>query len=365
MPNKSITADTATSINTVNIRGGKLGYGSFNVLNTIKNIKLQMQNKVGLDAKYNKNLYINLENVEWSPYKLVEVGSTHSGTSSYYSLTDHYTFEPYTYDSDTWQVDLLNERVFVKDFTSPNSIVDLSLLDVFIESYLDQTHNYFRDTNTYATGNTLPYISGSMYINNPAESKIDESQIKNYYNQYYPDLKIYVANVEEAYTVKYVEEKTGGLVYVWDTEKQSKTAEVIKIPPTSFTAIKDHYDFLGWSTTPDGAVLVDPTTLDFNQDYVFYAIYELHKYSMKFYNWDNTLLAEKIVQYGSPVTLGINTDFSRFLLAVNAGFIYYDPAPKLTGIDTDKPKVKARSQFRIKFKDLIVLYMSLEKLDIK
>lgn len=70
-------------------------------------------------------------------------------------------------------------------------------------------------------------------------------------------------------------------------------------------------------------------------------------------------------QYGSPVTLGINTDFSRFLLAVNAGFIYYDPAPKLTGIDTDKPKVKARSQFRIKFKDLIVLYMSLEKLDIK
>lgn len=68
-------------------------------------------------------------------------------------------------------------------------------------------------------------------------------------------------------------------------------------------------------------------------------------------------------QYGSPVTLGMNTDFSRFLLAVNAGFIYYDPAPKLTGIDTDKPKVKARSQFRIKFKDLNTLYNRLEKVE--
>lgn len=298
----TITADTATSITTMNIVGGKLGYGSFNILNTVKNIKLQMQNKVDLDAKYNRNFYINMENVKWSPYSLVEVGSVYSGTSLYFTLTDHYTFEPYSYDSDAWAVDLLNERVFIKDFTVTNPITDLSLLDTFIESYLDQTHNYFRDTNTYATGNTLAYISGSLYVNNSAENKIDESQLKNYYNHYYPDLHIYVANVEEAYTVKYIEEKAGGLQYVWDTEKQSKTAEVVKIPPISFNPIKDHYDFLGWSLTSDGAVLVDPTTLDFNQDYVFYAIYELHKYSMKFYNWDNTLLAQKTVQYGDAIT---------------------------------------------------------------
>lgn len=66
-------------------------------------------------------------------------------------------------------------------------------------------------------------------------------------------------------------------------------------------------------------------------------------------------------EYTSPVTLGVNTDFSRFLSAVHSGMIYYDPAPKLMGIDTDKPKVKARSQFRIKFKDLSFLY---EKTDI-
>ena len=166
-----------------------------------------MQSKVDLDAKYNRNFYINMENVKWSPYSLVEVDSVHSGISSYFTLTDHYTFEPYSYDSDAWAVDLLNERVFIKDLTVTNPITDLSLLDTFIESYLDQTHNYFRDTNTYATGNTLAYISGSLYVNNSAENKIDESQLKNYYNYYYPDLHIYVANVEEAYTVKYIEEK--------------------------------------------------------------------------------------------------------------------------------------------------------------
>lgn len=68
--------------------------------------------------------------------------------------------------------------------------------------------------------------------------------------------------------------------------------------------------------------------------------------------------------YASPITLGVKTDFSKFLAALYSGVIYYDPAPKLIAINTDKPKVKARSQFRIKFRELEALYSSLDKVSI-
>lgn len=296
----SIDNKSVTSVNTINVIGGKLEYGSYDILKTLTEIKLKMQVNASLDAKYNKNLYINMENVDWSPYKLVEVGSEYSGTNTYYAKTDHYTFEPYSYDSDTWDVDLLNEKVFIKNFTSANSITDLSMLDTFIESYLS-AENYFKDTNTYATSNTLPYISGSMFINNSLDNLIDESKIKNYYNRYYPDLDIYVENVEPAYTIKYVEIKENGLEYVWGTQKHSKTEELIKIPPIDFTPVKDHYDFLGWSLEKGGFELTDPTTLDFDKDYIFYAVYEVHKYTITFYNWDETVIDIKLVPYGDRI----------------------------------------------------------------
>jgi hypothetical protein len=66
-------------------------------------------------------------------------------------------------------------------------------------------------------------------------------------------------------------------------------------------------------------------------------------------------------QYLSPVLLGVGTDFSKFLGAMNLGAVNYDPAPKLTNASEKNSKVKARSQFRISIKNLPTLYDSFVK----
>jgi hypothetical protein len=60
--------------------------------------------------------------------------------------------------------------------------------------------------------------------------------------------------------------------------------------------------------------------------------------------------------YYSPVYLGENTDLSLFLKAMQSGIIVFDPATKVMLNSKGNTKVKARSQFRINFKDLKYLY---------
>jgi hypothetical protein len=60
--------------------------------------------------------------------------------------------------------------------------------------------------------------------------------------------------------------------------------------------------------------------------------------------------------YHSPVYLGENTDISLFLKALQSGFIVYDPATKVTLKPDGKTESKARSQFRVNFRDLVNLY---------
>jgi len=64
-------------------------------------------------------------------------------------------------------------------------------------------------------------------------------------------------------------------------------------------------------------------------------------------------------KYGNEVILGIGTDFQFFLREMASGNIYYDPGIKMESAST-KPKIKRRSQFRIKSKNLVNLYNSFE-----
>jgi hypothetical protein len=66
-------------------------------------------------------------------------------------------------------------------------------------------------------------------------------------------------------------------------------------------------------------------------------------------------------RYNSPVLLGEGTEFELFLLAMMAGAVVYDPAPKLTGLGVSKTHVKARSQFRIGVTNLSKLYRELTR----
>jgi hypothetical protein len=67
--------------------------------------------------------------------------------------------------------------------------------------------------------------------------------------------------------------------------------------------------------------------------------------------------------YSPPALLGIGTDFTKYLTAMDKGLVNYDPGPKLMDSSTKNPKVKARSQFRISIKNLPNLYDSFEKED--
>ncbi len=57
-----------------------------------------------------------------------------------------------------------------------------------------------------------------------------------------------------------------------------------------------------------------------------------------------------------PAWLGEGTSFENFMTAFLSGYIYLDPASKVSDASTDHSKVKARSQFRIKAANLGALY---------
>jgi hypothetical protein len=68
-------------------------------------------------------------------------------------------------------------------------------------------------------------------------------------------------------------------------------------------------------------------------------------------------------QYTPPALIGIGTDFTKFLAAMDKGLVNYDPGPKLMNSSSDHPTAKARSQFRISIKNLSALYYSFEKVN--
>ena len=68
---------------------------------------------------------------------------------------------------------------------------------------------------------------------------------------------------------------------------------------------------------------------------------------------------DKKYMYANKVILGIGTDFQLFLQELAKGNIYYDPGIKLEKISSI-PKIKKRSQFRIKSNNLRQLYFKSE-----
>lgn len=67
--------------------------------------------------------------------------------------------------------------------------------------------------------------------------------------------------------------------------------------------------------------------------------------------------------FSNSVILGTGTDFQLFLNQMSKGNIYYDPGIKLENIST-APKIKKRSQFRIKSKYLSNLYRKNELINV-
>lgn len=68
--------------------------------------------------------------------------------------------------------------------------------------------------------------------------------------------------------------------------------------------------------------------------------------------------------YINPVLLGERTDFARYLRAVAAGNVVFDPGSKIDNVNSTRPRVKARSQFRVGHRKISTLYEHFEELDL-
>ena len=349
-----------TFIDTINIVGGNMGYNSYIITEQAMKIKKAMQANAALESNYSKRLAINLENVDWTPYRLVESGEVYDASATYVQKTDHYTFEPYTFVSEeNWDRGTLNSRIYQYDADKAaniNVITNLDMLDDLIASYLS-ADNFFYSTQQIATGkrvNTLPYITGNVFINNDASNPISESKLQNYYKnnttvkvspiydaggnlhgyqvdengEYFstfPLLNIFVANAKIAYVTKYIDVQTTGI----ETE-----VDIIKIEPdgsgtqhaqmTTVTPTRMNYDFIGWATeapeyrdgkpyinnkivTEDDCVTAEQMNEmlfdSMKTTITFYAVYTIHSWTVKFLNRDTdlTVIHTINVQHGKTI----------------------------------------------------------------
>lgn len=72
--------------------------------------------------------------------------------------------------------------------------------------------------------------------------------------------------------------------------------------------------------------------------------------------YESEKVAAPAYRYSNPALLGEGTDFTRYLAALCAGQVIFDPGSKVMNASTAKPSVKPRSQFRIPVKYLGGLY---------
>ncbi|WP_337244691.1 MvaI/BcnI family restriction endonuclease [Luteimonas sp. gir] len=73
---------------------------------------------------------------------------------------------------------------------------------------------------------------------------------------------------------------------------------------------------------------------------------------------------EQQYRFGRQVLLGEGAEFGLLLDAMYSGKVYYDPGIKLEGVNTDSPKPKKRSQFRVASRNLPSLYESSRLVDV-
>lgn len=361
-----------TRLNRINIIGGNMGYNSYILLNNVVKIKQQMQKNEELNInKFSRTLAINMENVNWTPYRQVEYGEipyhvvtldvdsyvagkyyiqdengdfslsngTYSIANTYYEIpytyvkrTEHYTFEPYAVPNANWKMDTLNGNVFEYDRIKDDktALVDLSMLDLFIKQYEGSAkENYFIDTAIRADGdvsNRKPYISGNIFVHNENTEEIKESDIRNKYKQYYPELNIYVAKVTKSYSAKFVKLETNSEGIEVETEVDALKYEMgtQDYPEcTSIIPTKLHYDFYGWSLDKNAEYGYGPIGTNYmkpwselkldkfsntNDSYVFYAIFKIHTYTINFHQTQIQTSASSSLNIPYGRTIAIDSD---------------------------------------------------------
>lgn len=259
----------------------------------------------------NKTLLINMQNVEWTPYKKLEIDADYNsyvGQTLYYPA-DNQTYAAYVPSTDfatggnidlvKWTAALKGRGVYVKDslekydllgtnavynselsyytknsetgaydtytynsgtwandliskniyrkITIQNPIADLSLLQYY--TVTDLAHGCLKDTDT--SSNKIPTITGSMHVNNTQNTKLDEYELYNTYKLAFPNLEITADYITECNRTKFIEYAPDGSIVTYGIFKTNNPSAVIT-PPTwtedNPAPAREHYDFHGWTT---------------------------------------------------------------------------------------------------------------------
>lgn len=314
-----------TEIKTFDIRGGNLGYNSYKLLR--KYISASKNSKLDLS-----NCIINLNNVQWSPYRLLTDTKTtlDPERKSYYRDNGHFQLVAIPKDqvNKITKSDIKNNQIYYLDTINGDNN-DHSIITNY--NLLIDIYNNYRGLNT-----NKPEISGVMYIKN--NNQIDESIIQNELQDKYPDLIIFVENVKQECSAKFILEKEdidGVLIQeVLKTQKLPLSSSKFFDDPTnsssetyiSFGSLQEKmptYDFKGWEDDTGELVITvgknvneenvvlksnwNSLSLQPNKmDYVFKARFERKSYMITFVNGDriiNDSTVKKIFNYGERITV--------------------------------------------------------------
>lgn len=299
---KTSTGDKGdTMIASLNIAGGGLGYDSYKLLKQYYTIRSQQTN----------TSQISMTGVNWCPYVQMTIDDERNPSITYYVDNGHYGLEPYTYTNfDAWIVKVENGEIYRKDETISedkiNQITDLAMFKEFISD-----KKWIKNSSK-----NIPDISGIIYINNT--ETIKESELRNIIQVAYPNLTIFCANVEQGYTARFVimdkDEGNDGRYQLIGSMTLKDGETWFADPIDAFGDVsekKPNHDFYGWALTnsakADILINIDKSinkwneqTLDSNtHTYTFYAICPIHKWSVKYYYKDNTLIEEKKIPHGN------------------------------------------------------------------
>lgn len=319
--------------NSYYIEGGRMGYDSYRLLEKLYNFKENA-------SAPNNRLSINLLNVDWTPFQLVEYGDPYleENKDYYYRDNDRFGLETYFGGETYWDSDTLNGKIYLlkEEYRDESGnltvdkipITNLEILEQFITTYESAllANNYVLNNYTNGMSNkefSYPEITGNIYVYNSDSNPYDESIIINRLKKYFPEVNFFFNKVAYAYRSLFVKIDENGKEIIEFTESKSAETPIEQLFITYPSIVPEiiNKDFIGWSKNKDA----NPTDTDvyypdmenFETEWSnikyssteevikFYAIFDWTKYAMEFYNYNKdgseTELTVEYVEAGSKL----------------------------------------------------------------
>ena len=249
--------DGESSLRNVYLRQDALGYKSFRILKRLYD-------------KYrgtNGDVKIAMTDVNWCPYTKLLEGDLYDASKTYYIDNGHYGFAEYTnvgnsYSEKQFNIDILSGKLYCDNRENSEFDDDVLFID---KNTIDMLKNLYENSNFSGADTTHPEITGIIYIHNIG-GQIEETEVSNTLQKYYPNLTFFFADVDPAYSATFVliDKDTGAESWVKHASDTGYGPTVQKIKKSNMASTyfgnpyrlykveRDHWDFFGWATTTTG-----------------------------------------------------------------------------------------------------------------